>query len=218
MRRPFGDRQVHLIHTKTSWRTAMSANALPETPLRRVIRHELQAIRGKWAWLVALGIALIVLAMIMLAFPVVTMLATVTVLGILILMGGVTEAIGAFWCREWSGFFLALLSGTLGIVVGLMLLGNPIQAGVTLTILLASFLFVSGIFRTVAALAHRFEGWGWLLVSGVMDVVVGVMIWRELPLSGLTIIGLLVGISTLFRGLSWLMLGFALRKIPELAA
>ena len=62
------------------------------------------------------------------------------------------EVVGAFWCQEWSGFFLALLSGILGVVVGLMLLGNPIQGGITLTVLLASFLFVGGIFKAVAAL------------------------------------------------------------------
>jgi uncharacterized membrane protein HdeD (DUF308 family) len=195
----------------------MNSSAPAETPFGRVVRHELQAIRGKWIWLVVLGIALIVLATIMLGFPVIATLATVTVLGALILVGGVAEAIGAFWCREWSGFFLALLSGILGIVVGLMLLGNPIEGGITLTILLSSFLFVGGIFRSVAALAHRFEGWGWLLLSGVIDIALGVMIWRELPVSGLTVIGLLVGISTLFRGVSWLMLGFSLKRIPKAA-
>jgi uncharacterized membrane protein HdeD (DUF308 family) len=189
-----------------------------ETPLGRAIRHELQAIRGKWMWLVALGIALIVLGTIMLGFPIVTTFATVTLLGVLILVGGVAEGIGAFWSREWSGFFLALLSGVLGVVVGLMLLGNPIEGGIALTVLLASFLFVAGIFRTVAALAHRFEGWGWLLASGVIDIVLGVMIWRGLPGSGLTIVGLLVGISTVFRGVSWLMLGFTLKGIPKAAA
>ena len=193
----------------------MSTSALSETPFGRVVRHELQAIRGKWIWLVVLGIALIVLGTIMLGFPVVATLATVTVLATLILVGGVAEAIGAFWCREWSGFFLELLSGILGIVVGLMLLGNPIEGGITLTILLSSFLFVGGIFRTVAALSHRFDGWGWVLLSGVIDIALGVMIWRELPVSGLTVIGLLVGISTLFRGVSWLMLGFSLKRIPK---
>jgi uncharacterized membrane protein HdeD (DUF308 family) len=93
-----------------------------------------------------------------------------------------------------------LLSGILGVVVGLMLLGNPIQGGITLTILLASFLFVGGIFKAVASVTHRFGGWGWLLLNGVIDIALGVMIWRELPVSGLTIIGLLVGISTIFRG------------------
>src|SRR5262245_5068451 len=196
----------------------MSSTGLPETPLRKVIRHELQAIRGKWIWLVVLGIALIVLGTLLLGAPVIATLATVTTLGVLILLGGVMEAVGAFWCREWSGFFLALLSGILGVVVGLMLLANPIEGGITLTVLLASFLFVGGIFKTVAALAHRFEGWGWLLLSGVIDVALGVLIWRGLPWSGLSIIGLFVGISTLFRGVSWLMLGFTLRRIPKPAA
>ena len=97
-----------------------------------------------------------------------------------------------------------------------MLLGNPIQGGITLTVLLASFLFVGGIFKAVAAIAQRFEGWGWLLLSGAIDVVLGVMIWRELPMSGLTIIGVLVGISIIFRGVSWLMVGFALKRFPTI--
>jgi uncharacterized membrane protein HdeD (DUF308 family) len=195
----------------------MNTSSLPETPLRNVIRHEIQAIRGKWIWLVVLGISLIVLGMVLLGSPLLATLATVTVLGALILVGGVIEVIGAFWCREWSGFFIALLAGILGVVVGLMLLGNPIQAGVTLTVLLASFLFVGGIFKVVAAVAHRSEGWVWLLLSGAIDIVLGVMIWRELPSSGLTIIGLLVGISTIFRGVYWLMLGLRLKQIPKRA-
>src|SRR5262245_32816026 len=196
----------------------MSSTGLPETPLRKVIRHELQAIRGKWIWLVVLGIALIVLGTLLLGAPVIATLATVTTLGVLILLGGGMEVVGAFWCQEWSGFFLALLSGILGVVVGLMLLSNPIEGGITLTILLASFLFVGGIFKAVAVIAHRFEGWGWLLLSGVIDVVIGVLIWREMPMSGLTIIGLLVGISLIFRGVSWLMVGFSLKQLPKTAA
>ena len=193
----------------------MSTADLRETPLRNAIRHELQAIRGKWIWLVVLGVSLIVLGTILLGSPVIATLATVTTLGVLILLGGGAEIVGAFWCREWSGFFLALLSGILGVVLGLMLLGNPIQGGITLTILLASFLFVGGIFKITAAIAHRFEGWGWLLLSGAIDLVLGIMIWRELPMSELTIIGVLVGISLIFRGISWLMVGFALKRIPS---
>jgi uncharacterized membrane protein HdeD (DUF308 family) len=192
----------------------MSISDFRPTPLRKAIRHELQAIRGKWIWLVVLGVCLIVLGVILLGSPVIATVATVTALGVLILLAGGAEMVGAFWCREWSGFFLALLSGILGVVVGLMLLGNPVQGGITLTILLASFLFVGGIFKAVAAITHRFEGWGWLLLSGAVDVVLGVLIWRELPVSGLTIIGLLVGISLIFRGVSWLMVGFALKRLP----
>lgn len=193
----------------------MNTTVLRDRPLGQVIRHELQVIRGKWIWLAGLGMALIVLGTIMPGFPVVVTLATVTPLGALILVIGAMEVVGASWCREWSGFFLALLSGMLGVVVGLILLGNPIEGGLTLTVLLASFLFVGGLFKTVAALSHRFEGWGWLLASGAIEIVLGVMIWRGLPMSGLTIIGLLVGIGPQFRGVSWLMLGFALKRIPR---
>ena len=193
----------------------MSTTGLPDAPLRNVIRHEIEAIRGKWIWLVALGIALIVLGTILLGSPVIATLATVTVLGVLILVAGSFEVVGAFWCREWSGFFLALLSGILGVVVGLMLLGNPIEGGIVLTVLLASFLFVAGIFKSVAALSHRFGGWGWLLLSGIIDIVLGVFIWLELPMSGLTIIGLLIGISMIFRGVSWLMIGLTLKQLPK---
>ncbi|MGA2700919.1 MAG: hypothetical protein ABSH35_07460 [Isosphaeraceae bacterium] len=56
------------------------------------------------------------------------------------------------------------------------------------------------------------------MLSGAIDVVLGVMIWRELPMSGLTIIGVLVGISIIFRGVSWLMVGFALKRLPQMAA
>ena len=76
----------------------------------------------------------------------------------------------------------------------------------------------SGIFKAVAALAHRFGGWGWLLLSGVIDVVLGVISWRELHMSGLTIIGVFVGISIIFRGVSWLMVGFALKRPPGTVA
>jgi uncharacterized membrane protein HdeD (DUF308 family) len=193
----------------------MSTTGFPDTPLGKVIRHELQAIRGKWIWLVVLGIALIVLGTILLGSPVIATLATVTALGALILLAGVMEVVGAFWCREWSGFFLALLSGILGVVVGLMLLSNPIGAGIALTVLLASFLFVGGIFKVVTAIAHRFGGWGWLLLSGAIDILLGVLIWLELPVSGLTIIGLLVGISIIFRGVSWLMVGLTLKQVPQ---
>ncbi len=194
----------------------MSTSNDPGAPLRKAIRHEIDAIRGKWAWIVGLGVALIVLGTLLLGFPVVATLATVTVLGFFILLGGSMEIVAAFWCREWSGFFLALLSGVLGVVVGLMLLGNPISGGITLTILLASFLFVGGIFKAVSAVSHQFHGWGWLFTSGAIDVVLGVLIWRELPVAGLVVIGLLVGISLIFRGVWWLVLGLALKQLPRL--
>ena len=74
---------------------------------------------------------------------------------------------------------------------------------------------VGGIFKIIAALSYRFAGWGWPLVGGVIDVILGVMSWQQWPSSALWVIGLFVGISLLFRGLNWIGLGLALRTLPR---
>src|SRR5215469_2117949 len=87
---------------------------------RMEFRHELEAIRGKWAWLLALGIILIVVGTIALGTPLVASLAAV--FGALLILGGIAQLVGAFWIREWSGFLLSLLVGILYLVVGIMCL------------------------------------------------------------------------------------------------
>jgi uncharacterized membrane protein HdeD (DUF308 family) len=182
------------------------------------LRHELGALRGQWLWFVVLGVALIVLGTVALGSVVIASLAAAVAIGVLLLLGGVAELVGAFWCRWWSGFFLHLLSGLLSIVVGLMFLRAPAGALVALTLLIASFLIVDGLFRIVAALSYRFASWGWPLLSGVIDVILGVLIWQEWPASALWVIGLFVGINLIFRGVDWVALGLALRALPRPSA
>ena len=183
--------------------------------LRRELRHELDALRGNWFWFVILGVALVVLGTVALGSAVIASLAAAVAIGMLLLLGGVAEAVGAFWCRGWSGFFLELLSGVLSIVVGLLFLRAPAGALAALTLLLACFLMVGGIFKIVAAVSYRFAAWGWSLAGGIIDVILGVMIWQEWPASGLWVIGLFVGINLLFRGVNWIALGLALRSLPR---
>jgi len=83
-----------------------------------------------------------------------------------------------------------------------------------LTLLVACLLMVSGIFKIVAALSHRFAMWGWTLVSGLLDLVLGLMIWMEWPESALWVLGLFLGITLIFRGVNWIALGFGLRSLP----
>jgi uncharacterized membrane protein HdeD (DUF308 family) len=186
-----------------------------ERPLVASLRHELNALRGHWFWFVLLGIALVVLGTIALGSVVIASLATAVALGILILLGGVAETVGAFWCRGWSGFFLHLLSGVLSIVIGVLFLRAPVGALLALTLLVASFLMVGGIFKIVAAVSYRFAAWGWPLLSGIIDLILGVMIWQEWPASALWVIGLFVGINLVFRGFNWIGLGLSLRALPR---
>src|SRR6516162_4375996 len=186
-----------------------------ERPLVAALRHELSALRGNWFWFVILGVVLVVLGIVALGYVAIASLAAAAAIGVLLLLGGAAEAVGAFWCRGWSGFFLELLSGVLSIVVGLLFLRAPVGALAALTLLVACFLLVGGIFKVVLALSYRFAAWGWALAGGIIDVILGVLIWQQWPASALWVIGLFVGINLLFRGFNWIALGLSLRALPR---
>jgi uncharacterized membrane protein HdeD (DUF308 family) len=188
-----------------------------ESPVIAGLRHELGALRGNWYWFVILGIALIVFGTIALGSVVAASLATAVAIGVLLLLGGLAETIGAFWGRGWSGFFFHLLSGVLSIVVGVLFLRSPVGAVLALTLLVATLLMVGGIFKIVAAGSYKFAAWGWTLASGIIDLFLGLLIWQEWPASALWVIGLFVGINMIFRGFNWIGLGLALRAMPRTA-
>jgi len=179
------------------------------------LRHGITALHGNWLWFVLLGVALILVGGVALGSEVIASLATAIAIGALMLISGVTETIGAFWCKGWSGFFFLLLSDILSIIVGVLFLRAPVGALLALTMLLACFLLVGGLFRIIAALSYRFAAWGWSLVSGVIDVILGLMIWQQWPASALRVIGLFLGISLVFRRCNWISLGLALRTLPR---
>ena len=189
-----------------------------ESPLADQLRHDLTALRGNWFWFVLLGFALVVMGSIALSAVGIASLATAAALGVLLLISGLFEIIGAFWSRRWSGFFLHLPSGVLSFVVGMLFLRAPLDALLVLTLLVACLLMVSGIFKIVAALSHRFAMWGWTLVSGILDLILGILIWMEWPESALWVLGLFLGITLIFRGVNWIALGFGLRSLPRDAA
>lgn len=187
-------------------------------PFALELRHEAGAIRGNWLWFILLGVLLIIVGFAALSAVEVASLATALFLGILLIVEGVSETIGAFWCRGWSGFFFLLLGGIFSVIVGLLFLKAPVQALVALTLLLACLLMVGGIFRIIAALSYHFSAWGWALFSGIVDLILGIMIWRQWPASAFWVIGLFLGISLIFRGSNWISLGMALKAMPHRAA
>jgi uncharacterized membrane protein HdeD (DUF308 family) len=186
--------------------------------IRRTFRHELEAIRGQWVWLMALGIVLIVVGTLAIGAPLHASLATALTIGALLLVGGSAQLVGSFWTRDWSGFFLMFLMGVLYIVVGLLFLEQPISALEALTLLLACALIVSGIFRIVGSLMSRFPQWGWVFVGGVINLLLGILIWRQWPVTGLWVIGLFVGIDMIFNGWTWVMLALRLKSLPRASA
>jgi uncharacterized membrane protein HdeD (DUF308 family) len=165
-----------------------------------------------WVFLLGMGVALIVLGVAAISSAFIATLATMVVFGILLLLGAIFQVVTAFWGRGWRGFFLHMLAGILYLVAGVFLIESPAAAAVGLTLLVAAFLLVGGVFRIVVSLVERFDGWGWSLLNGIVSLLLGAAIWRQWPLDGDWVIGLFVGIEMLFSGLSWVMLGLAVRS------
>jgi uncharacterized membrane protein HdeD (DUF308 family) len=179
------------------------------------VNEELQSLRRNWFWFLLLGILLIVVGMVAIAYPLAATVATVQVLGFLLLFSGVMEIISGIWTRRWGGFFAHLLLGVLYLIAGLIFVERPLGTGLWLTLMMAVFFFVGGIFRVVVAIAERFSGWGWTLFSGVISVILGFIIWENILESTPWVIGTLVGIELIFNGWSWVMLGLGVKSIPE---
>lgn len=175
-------------------------------------------LRRSWGWYLALGIVLIVLGTIAIGSTFVMTIASVFFFGWLLIIGGVMEVIHAFWHKRWAGFFLDLLTGILYVVAGWMMVTNPKESALLLTLVIAMFLLFEGVFRIVAAVAARYPHWGWVMFNGVISLILGIMIWRQWPYSGLWVIGLFVGIEMLLNGWSLVMLSLTGRKLPDEAA
>jgi uncharacterized membrane protein HdeD (DUF308 family) len=175
-------------------------------------------LRRSWGWYLVFGIALIIIGTIALGSALLMTIASVFFFGWLLIVGGVMEIVHAFWHKRWAGFFLDLLTGILYVVAGWMIMSNPKESALLLTLVIAMFLVFEGVFRIVAALAVRYPHWGWLLLNGVISLLLGVMIWRQWPYSGLWVIGLFVGIEMLLNGWSLVMLSLAGRNLPEEAS
>jgi uncharacterized membrane protein HdeD (DUF308 family) len=173
---------------------------------------ELQPLRAKSGWIVALGIIYVVAGLVALGSVVLATVATVFVVGIMMVIAGVAEVINAFQIKTWGKFLLWLLLGVLYIVAGFVTFENPLLAAALLTLLLGVSLVASGIMRIVLAFSMK-EGapWIWVALSGTITLLLGLVILAHWPVSGLYILGLFLGIDLVLAGASWISVGFGLR-------
>ena len=185
----------------------------PSKSIAASIAAGLEEIHSSWGWFVALGIAFIVLGAVGIIYDVAATLATVLAFGWLLVVGAVASLIQAFRVRNWSGFFLYLLSALLRGFTGYLLIRYPLTGAVSLTLVLASFFIVGGTFRAIGAGALQFPQWGWAAVSGIVSIALGVMLLMQLPVSSLWFIGFAIGIGFIFDGASFIALGTAVRQV-----
>ena len=176
-------------------------------------------ISHKWGWFVALGIAMIALGVAAWLDVVTVTIAGTIFIGASLLVGGALQIIHAFMTKEWRGFILSLFCGILYLAGGLLIMNEPVQGALFLTLLVVAALVVGGIIRIVLALQHRnIAAWGLILLSGIVSIVVGYLLYASLPWSGLWVLGTLIAVELLIQGSSWLYFGIALRFVRNAVA
>ena len=169
--------------------------------------------RTRWGWFVALGVAQLALGVVAWFDVIAFTIAGVIFIGALLLVAGVFQVVHAFMDREWGSFALHVLIGILYVIGGFLLMDEPIQGSVIITILVSAALIIGGVLRIAIGIQHRhMAGWGLLIIGGIISLIVGVMLYLMLPWSGLWVVGTLIAVELIFHGVSWIQFGLALRR------
>jgi uncharacterized membrane protein HdeD (DUF308 family) len=187
----------------------------PGTSMSELQSRLSQAVREHWKLFLTEGIILVILGVLAIVVPPIATLAVTIIVGWLFLFSGAAGLITTFGARHAPGFWWSLLSAVLGIAAGVVLLLWPLSGVITLTLLLIAFFIIEGILSIMYAIEHKNEltgQWGWMLASGIIDLVLAAMIWAGLPSTAAWAIGLLVGINMLFGGAAMIAMAMHARS------
>src|SRR3954471_11424750 len=179
-----------------------------QTKMSATVREHWKAFLFEGILLVALGLAAMIV-------PPLASLAVTIFLGWMFLISGIAGLVLTFWARQMPGFWWSLISAALAIGVGIILLAQPVQGTLTLTIVVGAYFLAEGVATIMYALEHRrelSERWSWLLVAGIMDILIALIVIAGLPGSAEWAIGLLVGINLLFGGATLIGMALAARN------
>jgi uncharacterized membrane protein HdeD (DUF308 family) len=171
------------------------------------------SLREHWGWLLALGIVFVLGGITSLLSPVMTTYVLTVFIAAGLLVSGAVQIFQAFRMRDWSGFFMALAVGILLFIAGLAIWLQPLISALALTLIVAAVFLAKGVAQIMIAFRLRhYPVWGWILASGIISLLVGLIIALGWPVSGLIALGIMVGISLLTTGWGYVMLAFAVRK------
>ena len=164
--------------------------------------------------LIFLGVLTVIFGVLAIAAPLITGIAVSMFIGFLMVFMGIARIIHAFKSKQWGTGIWGTIIGLLAVGAGLVILFRPGVGLAWLTLLLAIYFLVDGVCEIIAAFKIKpDQGWGWMLFNGVIALLLGIMIWRQWPVSGAWAIGVLVGVHILITGWTMIILGTGARRI-----
>ncbi len=169
--------------------------------------------RRSTGWSIFIGVLLMVLGLIVLGAQAFTTLATVLFFGWMLIIGGIVQIFNGFFARGERA--ISFVGGILTLIVGIIIASNPTFTAASVTLLISLLLIVSGVFYTISSLASRGKNWGWSLTGGLLTLILGVVILTGWPVTGVTAIGLFVGLAFFINGFFTVVNAFETSEIPE---
>lgn len=185
--------------------------------LNVMLDHEREVIHDHWVLFLIQGVLLAALGFLALGAPLVATVVAVKLAGWLFLIGGIVGLATFFTGRDVPGSIWSFLGAALAILVGLYLLRQPLAGMLSLTLVLMAFFIAQGITQIFAAVAHRrvLNSWGWVLVSGIIDLILAAIILAGWPETSAWVLGLLVGVNLLMYGIALIMTALASRTLTK---
>ena len=166
---------------------------------------------AKWV-----GIFLVIAGIVSLFAPLAAGAALATMVGLLLAFGGISLLVLAFRAGSFGHGMMILLVGALTLVAGVYMMAEPGGALVTMTVFLAMYFAVYGIVEMIYAFRVKpVQGWGWLLFGGIVSLLLGIMMWRQMPLTAVWAIGVLVGIRLLMSGFELMAIGGSAGNVAD---
>lgn len=183
--------------------------------MRRAVTN---AFSTHWRLFLFQGVVMIILGVLAVCAPVAATLAVDIYVGWLLLISGLIGLIAIVSTHHVNAFLWSLVTAALSVVIGVLLILKPIEGAVSLTVVLTAFFIAEGVFQTAVALASRqvMAGtWGWMLMSGIADLVLAAVIIAGWPGTAIWALGLLVGINLLTSGCAVVVAALAGREMAR---
>ncbi len=196
----------------------MSSTEPTLSDIRRSIRD---AVRLHWSLFLTQGIIIAILGILAVVWPQISTVAVDFYVGVLFFLAGAVGLGFMFFAPTVSSFLWTLLTAALSLLVGIVLLWHPVEGAVSLTLLLIAFFIVEGVFQIVTAIGYRDvfpESWGWMVASGVIDLILAGLIIAGWPGTASWALGLIVGINLISSGVAIIIVAFKARQIVKGAA
>jgi len=157
-------------------------------------------VRSSWGWFLGLGILLLLFGAICIVGTTRATLGTVTALGWLLVLAGIVGLIHSFCVGTGDGFSLPLLSALFRGFTGCLLILDPASGAAALTLVLALFFVVAGLFRAIGAYSLKLPRWGWAVFSGVVSLVLGILLLAQMPVASMWFLGFALGLDMILDG------------------